>query len=196
METPKDYRKKINDGIVTRDMLLHVIFAFNKRAKIYKDKELSYNKHDSYDNQEKYKVLKQECYTCKKELLGFLEPSAIHKIIKIRKKNIRYYDWEPEYFRFSDEEILKRGEFFDFDLKRVVEFILVKEIEKKEKLFLYYSFNGFKFHVPTSELKDTLEVIQVDNIASEVVDKKNLLSIQFCKNVYAGLKDRKLILMI
>ena len=78
---------------------------------------------------------------------------------KNKKKNIRYYDWEPEYFRFSDEEILKRGEFFDFDLKRVVEFILVKEIEKKEKLFLYYSFNGFTFHVPTSELKDTLEVI-------------------------------------
>ena len=39
METPKDYRKKINDGIVTRDMLLHVIFAFNKRAKIYKEEE-------------------------------------------------------------------------------------------------------------------------------------------------------------
>ena len=115
---------------------------------------------------------------------------------KNKKKNIRYYDWEPEYFQFTDEEILKRGEFFDFDLKRVVEFIAVKEIEKEEKLFLYYSFNGFKFHVPTSKLKDTLEVIQVYNIASEVVDEKNLLSIQFCKKVYTGLKERKLILMI
>lgn len=81
-------------------------------------------------------------------------------------------------------------------MKRVVEFIAVKEIEKEEKLFLYYSFNGFKLHVPTSKLKDTLEVIQVYNIASEVVDEKNLLSIQFCKKVYTGLKERKLILMI
>ena len=179
-------------------MLLHVIFAFNKRAKIYKEEEknYSYKYYDGYNNQEKYERLKNEAYNCKRELLEFLEPSAIHKIIKIREKNIRYYDWEPEYFQFTDEEILKRGEFFDFDLKRVVEFIAVKEIEKEEKLFLYYSFNGFKFHVPTSKLKDTLEVIQVYNIASEVVDEKNLLSIQFCKKVYTGLKERKLILMI
>lgn len=39
METPRDFKKKINDGIVTRDMLLNVIFAFNKRAKIYKEEE-------------------------------------------------------------------------------------------------------------------------------------------------------------
>lgn len=53
LETPRDFKKKINDGIVTRDMLLNIIFAFNKRTKIYKDKELSYNEHDSYNNQEK-----------------------------------------------------------------------------------------------------------------------------------------------
>lgn len=81
-------------------------------------------------------------------------------------------------------------------MKRVVQFIVVKEVEKKEKLFLYYSFNGFKFHIPTLELKDNLEVIQIDNIISESVDEKNLLSIQFCKKVYTGLKERKLILMI
>ena len=39
LETPRDFKKKINDGIVTRDMLLNVIFAFNKRAKIYKEEE-------------------------------------------------------------------------------------------------------------------------------------------------------------
>lgn len=33
------FQIKIKDGIVTRDMLLHVIFAFNKRAKIYKEEE-------------------------------------------------------------------------------------------------------------------------------------------------------------
>lgn len=111
---------------------------------------------------------------------------------KNKKKNIRYYDWEPEYFRFSDEEILKRGEFFDFDLKRVVEFIAVKEIEKEEKLFLYYSFNGFKFHVPTSKLKDTLEVIQVYNIASEVVDEKKFVIYSILQKSLYRVKGKKI----
>lgn len=175
-------------------MLLHVIFAFNKRAKIYKEEEknYSYKYYDGYNNQEKYERLKNEAYNCKRELLEFLEPSAIHKIIKIREKNIRYYDWEPEYFQFTDEEILKRGEFFDFDLKRVVEFIAVKEIEKEEKLFLYYSFNGFKFHVPTSKLKDTLEVIQVYNIASEVVDEKKFVIYSILQKSLYRVKGKKI----
>lgn len=90
---------------------------------------------------------------------------------------MKYYDWESEYFTFSDEKILRRGEFFDNELKRIVEFIVVKEVEKKEELFLYYNYGNFKFHIPTKKIIEGLEIIQVDNIASEVVDEKNLLSI-------------------
>ena len=39
MEIPLHYKKKNDNGIVTCEILLNVIFAFNKRAKIYKEEE-------------------------------------------------------------------------------------------------------------------------------------------------------------
>lgn len=99
----------------------------------------------------KKKDLKLRCYNCKKDLLKFLQPCAIHKIVQTKEKNMKYYDQESEYFTFSDEKILRRGEFFDNELKRIVEFIVVKEVEKKEELFLYYNYGNFKFHIPTKK---------------------------------------------
>ena len=39
METPLHYKKKNDNGIVTCEILLNVIFAFNKRTKIYKEEK-------------------------------------------------------------------------------------------------------------------------------------------------------------
>ena len=80
MQTSKQIKKCLKEGIVTTEMLSSAIYSFNKRAKNMRDNEREYRHHPEY--RQEYHEKKKEYYKCKDELLSYVQPCEIHTVVR------------------------------------------------------------------------------------------------------------------
>lgn len=86
MKTSKEFKRNVENRIITSDMLGACIYSVNKRAKNYRDKEWEYREyyrthrfyHDDFNNVDKCRSLKLQYYNKKEVLLSLLQPTCIH----------------------------------------------------------------------------------------------------------------------
>lgn len=84
MKSSYQTKKCLMEGIVTTEMLSSAIFSFNKRAKNMRDNEREYSHHPEY--RQEYHDKKVEYYSCKKELLSYVQPCEIHTVKRTQLK--------------------------------------------------------------------------------------------------------------
>lgn len=195
MKTPKEYTKSINQGILTKQILLDCLYSSNKRAKNYRDKEREYRNYyrnnryayDKYDNEEKMRNKKEEYYKQKGILLSVLNPICIHKE-HIGYERIRIYDYEKEYKKNIKNFVWKNC-FWSYEYEREVYF---GDIENKEHpIYHYYLFYDVgaehTFHTPIEETElskyKDLKIVNIDRLNTYGHDIDSLISNQFVKKV-------------
>lgn len=94
----KEYKEYLEQGIITKSMLLDCLYSVNKRAKNYRDEERKFRKvrmgskhyRDVNNNEEKCREKKEYYYRQKKNLLTVLKPDFIHKEL-LNNGNTQYY---------------------------------------------------------------------------------------------------------
>jgi len=88
MNTPNKYKEKLNNQIITEEMLADALFSVNKRAKNCRDQEANnrfylrdcgygYRKY-AFRNIKNYKEKKEYYYGLKETLLSVVSPCGIH----------------------------------------------------------------------------------------------------------------------
>ena len=173
MKTPKEFTNNIKNGIVTMNMLGACIYSVNKRAKNYRDniKELNYyskkNKYwyDKYDNKGKYEEKMNEYYSIKDELLNFISPIEIHKVIYCKD----WYDYE--YQEWTTRSTERYFTFFKCD---------------------NYTFHH---PIEENEISNyNLETKEID-LETYGESTEELLSVQCVTKILNGLKNKSLILI-
>ena len=185
MKTPAAYTKMINKGTITNDVLGHVLYSINKRAKNYRDaKRKCYN--DRYGNYEKALNNEQEFYKMKDDLLKTFAPTEIHRDIKVKRYTEKIYDYEPEFAEIKDKDVIWQSGYYDRDLGEFVEFKVITVQENIELYFKYYKVGQYDFHLPIDERKIdvTTPIKDLTVFETHGEDINNLLSIPFCKKVY------------
>lgn len=196
MKTPNEYIKNLKKGVITIDMLEDCLYSVNKRAKNYRDKRRKYieikrnNKYwyDKYDNIEKCEIKESEYYKKKDILLSIIKPKYIHKQIINKNKGKRIYDYEEEFNKIEENEIIYSNFYYDDEEGMEVEFVDILSNEKVILYFLYYQLNKKSFHSPIDE-NDINEYPDLDikEIEFQTFGEEigNLLSCQFVDKVIA-----------
>lgn len=192
METPKQYRKYLNEGICDERMLGDVIYSYNKRAKNHRDKSHEYRKgrYDKYDYEGK-SLEKMETYYGRKDKLLKLFPDKIQCIHRHTiKKRRRVYDFQKEYETITD--YVYSNCYFDWNKDDYVCFVDIEE--DVVYYYLYYQVGDKSFHSPIKMdinkfVKDEefkqLEIIDLpEDFYTHGKNTNSLLSVQFCDKVY------------
>lgn len=156
MKIKEDFRKNLENGIITEEMLELVLYSLNKRAKNCRDQKRAYRYAPKY--REVYEEKEAEYYAYKDFLLRkLLQPVCIHYVYHAGRAwwneslGDYVYDDAIEYFLFY------RTTNYSFHLP-----IDPDEVENKYK------------HLP---------VIEVDRLETTGKPIKELLSVQFCKKL-------------
>ena len=95
MQTSKQIKKCLKEGIVTTEMLSLAIYSFNKRAKNMRDNEREYRHHPEY--RQEYYEKKKEYYKCKDELLSYVQPCEIHTVVREHWERDNF-GWDKTFF--------------------------------------------------------------------------------------------------
>ena len=212
MKTPTEYKKNLDKGIVTRQMLSDCLFSVNKRAKNYRDKlreEREYLRrayrysYFSYDNTEKLEAKRDEYYRMKEQLLTHISPVCIHQEPQQRRIRISSCDFEnmkqfdKQYKQdLKAERIIYENSYKDWDTDEVVYFYNIYEIVPA--YYLYYDLGtGHTFHTPIDESEIAkymkqyrINVVKLDEpIITYGEDIDDLISVQFVRKVITALDD-------
>ena len=198
MKTPIAYNRLINENKITAEILGTVLYSINKRAKNWRDKKRKYKllKYDRYNNYEKALENEQHYYNMKIDILDRLQPTAIHKEVKIRERIKRIFDYEEEFSCIKDNAVIATAEYFDECRGSIVTYKKVKNIENKALYYLYYEIGEYGFHKPINEddiSKYNLEIYLLNNFITSGQDINDLLSTQFCQKVYRSFTSNRLV---
>lgn len=198
METPKSYKRNLENKIITDEMLGKAIYSVNKRAKNCRDKAREYRRinrrnyfGDYYGYISKYNEKQIEYYSMKKELLEIVDPICIH--VEKYPNRVRVYSNEVENYeelyleKELAEEIVWTNYFYDEEKDERVFFFDYYDVENPNVFYyLYYQVSSFCFHSPIDSPEDypDLEVVYLDdNIITEGMDIQDLLSLDFVKKI-------------
>ena len=197
MKTPITYSKMIKENKITADILGAVLYSINKRAKNWRDKKREYKtlRYDRYNNYEKALENEQHYYNMKETILNKLQPTAIHKEVKVREHIKRIFDYEEEFYTVDDNAVIAENEYLDRCNDTIVAYKKIKRIESKTLYYLYYEIGDYSFHKPIVEddiNKYNLEIYSLENFKTYGQDINNLLSTQFCNKVYNSFINDKL----
>ncbi len=187
MKTPVKYSKLVKNNEVDKELIGHVAFSINKRAKNYRDKRNEYrysNYRHAYSYMQSYEEKMNEAYIMKANILSLFKPIEVHQaIFKSEFYKIVYSD-QPEYLQIKPHQIRLTG--WSLTTGNKYKEILIKK--SRTQYFLYFEIDNFKFHQPIDENElvnytdlsiKTLE----DNFKVEGKKGTELLSAQFCKKV-------------
>lgn len=191
MKTPKEYSRLIKEGIITPQMLSDCLYSANKRAKNYRDKEMyqrdrgKYNPYwfDKFDNEKKYRDLKEEYYRKKDRMLSIVEPTCIHREDQIEK--VRYYDYEDYFYQINEsEKVVHSGEYFDRETGEYVQFVDLYE-KTGDRYYLYYDLGyGHSFHKPIQSPDNyQLPIVDIESLKTYGSNTDDLISAQFVDKV-------------
>lgn len=180
--TPQEFTKNIKKGIITKEMLVEALYSVNKRAKNFRDKRWAYMAYDG-PYYEIANEKKEEYYRMKDILLQMLTPTCIHEETQFRYPKV--YDYEPEYNNYSDEEIERRGSYYEYMEDKRVHFIVLKREVKK--YYLFYDMGNHSFHtpIPSPDAYPDLEVVEIGSLVTHGADVNDLMSPQFVRKIIA-----------
>jgi hypothetical protein len=166
MKTPSVFNKNLKNGCVNHEMLGACIYSFNKRAKNFRDniRDLVYSRRYAHWRQQEY----------------------------IQKSIDSAAEKRDEYYGYKD--------YFLSLLEPCEIHTVIRWNERFEKVsheyYLYYKVDNYSFHHPISknEVNDyNLEVSELPlDFSTEGAYIEDLISVQFAKKVYQGLKDGSL----
>lgn len=194
MKTPKKYTKNLESGIITKSMLSDCLYSVNKRAKNARDKVRELKGASSEDcctqnnNNIKYHEKKMdEYYAIKKRLLSAVTPTCIHREFLGFEKE-RIYDYEYKKYKEALKDAVWQNSYFDYEKNRRVRFCDIEKYDcPKYQYYLYYDLVEHGFHSPedSSIISEYfyLPIIEVGAIDTTGRDPKDLVSIQFVKEV-------------
>lgn len=183
MKTPKEYTKSLKNHIITEDMFCDCLYSVNKRAKNFRDKAQHY-RHNRYysgyyqeENMDRY-------YGYKDQFLSLLTPVCIHKQ-DVGYETRRVYDYEKDYRKMSNRNIVWQNCYYDRDEDREVWFYDYETKTKRYLYFLYYVVGDKSFHKPISSPSGyDLPIKPIDDdFMTFGQDTKDLISPQFVLKV-------------
>ena len=198
VKTPKEYIESVNNGIITKEILVDCLYSVNKRAKNCRDKEREYrqeyrnnyySRYHKWDNAHSYSCKKDEYYDYKEILLSIVKPVCIHREQHgFERKRIRDIDDRKEYIKhLKANDYVWRNSYFDYEDCIEVNFVDIELLDKpKYRYYLFYDFGvEHTFHTPIDnpdEYRD-LAIIDIDKLDTVGHDIHDLLSMQFVKKV-------------
>lgn len=195
MKTPVKYSNLAKNNELNNEIIGHVAFSINKRAKNYRDKRNEYrysNYRHAYSCMQSYEEKMNEAYTMKANILSLFKPIEVHQAtFKSEFYKIVYSD-QPEYSQIRPHQVRSAGRSLTTGNK--YKEILIEK--SRIQYFLYYEIDNFKFHQPIDEIElenytdlsvKTLE----DNFKVDGKKGTELLSAQFCKKVYQLIQSEK-----
>lgn len=194
METPKNYKQLLTDGICDEQMMADVIFSYNKRAKNHRDKSKEYRKrrYDKYDNEGKARAAMEAYYGKKDKLLKLFPEKAICIHKHTVKKRRRIYDYQKEYEGIT--KYVYSNCYYDWVDGRDKEVWFVDVEEDVDNYYLYYELGDKSFHSPiTMDINKFLKIERYKHLEIITLPKDfytygketaSLLSVQFCDKVY------------
>ncbi len=188
MKTPTKYSKLVKRNELTEEMIGHVAFSINKRAKNYRDKRNEYrcsNYRHAYSCMQSYEGKMNEAYIMKEHLLNLYQPIELHKTVYKNAYFKKIFSDQPDYEEIKQKDIISRG--YSYTTGNPYKEVLIEKC--KEQYYLYFIIAGFKFHQPIDE--DRIENYKglfiktlKDNFKVEGKKGTEILSAQFCKKVY------------
>lgn len=196
METPKEYKNLLSQGILDEQMIADVIYSYNKRAKKFRDKSKEYGKryrgpwrYDKYGNEDRALEAMENYYGKKDALLQLFPNKAICIHRHTIKKRRRVYDYQKEYEAIED--YVYSNCYYDWEKDDYVYFVDIEEAV--DNYYLYYEIGNRSFHSPIKDIKKTLkneryQSLKIIDLPQDFYtygeDTTSLLSAQFCNKVY------------
>lgn len=193
MQTPEIYKKNLNNGIITLEMLDDCLFSCNKRAKNHRDKKREYvGKLDDYSrwspirskifmNIEHEKNEMAKYYAQKELMLQLLTPVCIHSesfeypCRACRTRTPRYEEEFDDYDSEEWEDYEEEHGCMECDGSGIVE---------KKKYYLFYQLPKHTYHTPIDDPNEyNLEVVGIDSIKTSGENITDLVSTQFVNKV-------------
>lgn len=183
MKTPKEYTKNLNNHIITEDMFCDCLYSVNKRAKNFRDKAQSY-RHNRYYSGYYQEEDMDRYYGYKDQFLSLLIPVCIHKQ-DVGYETRRVYDYEKDYHKTSNRNIVWQNCYYDRDEDREIWFYDYETKIKRYLYFLYYVVGDKSFHKPISSPSGyDLPIKPIDDdFMTFGQDTKDLISPQFVLKV-------------
>ena len=201
MQTPKQYKENLKQGVINESMLSDVLYSYSKRAKNYRDKRREDKGRSRYDRYKTADIDKcsekiDEYYGKKDAILKHYSKYAkcIHKVMKGHR--IRIYEYEDKwnslegeislYLNGKPSKVKYYSSYFDKDEDQVVFFCDIWE--NYYLYFVFFEIGTHSFHNPIEEEDldeyKNLEIIELPELVTDGTDINNLLSIQFCDKVH------------
>lgn len=183
MKTPKEYTKSLKNHIITENMFCDCLYSVNKRAKNFRDKAQHY-RHNRYYSGYYQEEDMDRYYGYKDQFLSLLTPVCIHKQ-DVGYETRRVYDYEKDYRKMSNRNIVWQNCYYDRDEDREVWFYDYKTKTKRYLYFLYYVVGDKSFHKPISSPSGyDLPIKPIDDdFMTFGQDTKDLISPQFVLKV-------------
>lgn len=198
VETPEEWTKSIESGIITDEILDAVLYSVNKRAKNWRDKKLEYKEqvrtgHSwryGYNNAEKAEQEEKRMYQYKEQFLSLLFPICVHReFSRYRRKRVHSYE---ECF---SRELLKHvflgdiawwNTYLDYMTSKEVFFFDYETDEPEFRYYLFYAVGAHTYHTPITEEQAKESGLPIHNIGileTKGYDVRNLVSMQFVRKV-------------
>lgn len=194
MKTPENYTKQLKDKNLSEEVIAHVLYSINKRAKNYRDKKKEYANSTylySIQNYTHYDEKMNEAYKMKHDILSIYEPIEIHKTTYHNTYKKRIYETDPNYDKISRKNVIK----IEYDFQRNQHYKMCHISNKETKFFLYFEISDFKFHMPIREIElEKFRHLLIKKLENNFNTKgrhsTELLSPQFCKKVFLLLQEQ------
>jgi hypothetical protein len=168
MTTKKEYKKNLENGIITEEMLELVLCSLDERAKRYK------NKREQYNEQKKFLLTTLLKPTCVEKTVE--TKLVVEKIFLNSEEECEKYKKNPKFYNVICFSPIQVGE------KTVIPADIILK-EETEKYFLCYKTKNCVFYLPieNSDRYSNLPIRTVDRL--KINDQKELVSAQFCKKL-------------
>lgn len=164
-------------------MFCDCLYSVNKRAKNFRDKAQHY-RHNRYYSGYYQEEDMDRYYGYKDQFLSLLTPVCIHKQ-DVGYETRRVYDYEKDYRKMSNRNIVWQNCYYDRDEDREVWFYDYETKTKRYLYFLYYVVGDKSFHKPISSPSGyDLPIKPIDDdFMTFGQDTKDLISPQFVLKV-------------
>ena len=155
MRTPVSYKKHLEEHEITSRMLAECVYSYDKRRNNYSRSELNYRQNGNRARMKEAMAKKRYCSYARQVLLRGIKPSYLCRVY--------VEDWAADGLVSSCT------------------------YSYMPKYYLYYIFDCYHFFVPLKEkaieLYKDLEIMDLEEVKTECVQEKELLSKQFCEKI-------------
>lgn len=174
MEISKEFSRNLKNGVVTLEMLGACAYSVNKRAKNYRD-----SLREDY----------QQLHYCGYGLREYIQRTIDSK----EEKKEEYYKMK-DYFLSTQKPLCIHSH-----TRTIIRYDRVEQEEYEdfaEEFFLFYKVDKYQFHHPIKKEEIDKYNLPIEALPPEFEtfgeSVEDLVSVQFCRKVLNGLKDKTL----